>query len=122
MQKFLDKFGLQPEELIGLTTRETPPTTENPKIQKYTPPHQMLAEKVLKEFGKFGLQPEDLILKVETPPMMEDQERTKTTPVGQKQNSQKRPSWRSGIHGRPIKEGQSNIKPAMKGPTALNQV
>ena len=82
----------------------------------------MLAQKVLNEFEKLGPQPEDLTSKVETPPTAEDQEKTKTTPGGQKQNSQKRPSWPSGTYRPPIKEGQSNIKLVMKEPTALNQV
>ena len=119
VRKELEKLGPQPEDLTSKA--ETPPTTANPLNQKFLPPLSERALRLLKESGECGLQPEDLTPTVETPPTTEDQGSAKTTPAGQKQNNQKRPSWRSGTYRPPIKEGQSNIKPAIKGPTALNQ-
>ena len=76
-------------------TQAEPPAKETPPIQK--------RPDVLKELGELRAQVEN-----------------QTTP-GQKRNSHRRPSWRSGAYRPPIKEGQSNIKPATREPRTPNE-
>ena len=126
VQKFLDEHELHPEDLAGGSmesqpTQEALSTKETPPIQKYTPIHQQTTLDILKELERLRAQSEDRTPMVETPSTTEDQGRAKTTSTGQKQNSHRRPSWRSGPYRPPLKEGQSNIKPATQGSTTLNE-
>jgi len=100
VQKVPEDHDLHPENLASGSmesqpTQAEPPTKETPRIQR--------KPDVLKELGELRAQVEN-----------------QTTP-GQKRNSHRRPSWRSGAYRPPIKEGQSNIKPATKEPRTPNE-